>query len=257
MNPIYYNCKAKNKIVADLSSSGAVSAILADAIIRKGGLVYGAMYTRDFKQVKVDWVDNIYDYYKHIAKSKYVYSFMPKFNAIKSQLDSGRLVLVGALPCQVVALRKYLGRDYDNLYTASLKCHGGMKPSLYREFVERIERENGSRVFSADFRRNHESAFHVRFENGIVKSYATDMFLSNDMAQCSKCKVKWSNDCSDFIVGDCWEYINNKDKMFDPSLTVWDGISYFKICTEKGLSMFDEIKDQLHYKEFDASKMQG
>lgn len=206
MNPIYYNCKAKNKIVSDLSASGAVSAILADAIIRKGGLVYGAMYTRDFKKVKVDWVDNIYDYYKHIAKSKYVYSFMPKFNTIKSQLDSGRLVMIGALPCQIVALHKYLGKDYPNLYTSSLKCHGAMKPSLYKEFIGKIESENGSKVFSADFRRKHRYAFTARFENGKVKAYGIDTFLNNNMEQCSKCKVKWSNEFSDFIVGDYWEY---------------------------------------------------
>ena len=181
IKPVYYNCRAKNKMVLDMSASGAVSAVLAKAVLDRGGLVYGAMYERDFRRVKVDWVDNFCDYCRHIAKSKYVYSFMPKFESVKRQLDSGRLVMVGALPCQIVALRRYLGRDYGNLYTSALKCHGATKPALYRGFVERIEAENGSRVFSADFRKNHGYAFSVRFEDGTSKAYGIDFFLGNDI----------------------------------------------------------------------------
>ena len=139
INPSYYNCRAKDKTSLDLSASGGISAIFAKAILDKGGIVYGAMFERDFKSVKVDWVDNIYDYYKHIAKSKYVYSFMPKFSSIKEKLDSGKLVFIGALPCQIVALHKYLNKDYPNLYTSALKCYGAAKPDFYKDFIEKIE----------------------------------------------------------------------------------------------------------------------
>jgi len=75
------------------------------------------------------------------------------------------------------------------------------------------------------------------------------------MERCAECAVKWQNDCSDFVVGDYWEYMKNGETMFDPSLTVEDGVSYLRIGTEKGLRLFDEVKDQLDYREFDISKI--
>ena len=69
------------------------------------------------------------------------------------------------------------------------------------------------------------------------------------------CKVKWNNDFADFIIGDYWEAVKNKETLFDPELTVKDGISFLRINSEKGLKLFDEIKGKLLYKEFDNRKI--
>lgn len=120
----FFNCQAKNKAMLNMSSSGGISGVLAEEILSRGGVVYGARFSSDFRSVKVDWVDSIGDYFKQIAKSKYVFSVPPKFTEIKERLDKGRLVFAGLLPCQTVALGKFLGRSYENLYVASVKCHG-------------------------------------------------------------------------------------------------------------------------------------
>lgn len=131
MKSLYFNCQVKDKIVRSLSASGGISALLANAIVEQGGIVYGAEFTQDFRRVEIEWVDNMHDYYRRIAKSKYVYSFMPKFETIRGKLETGTKILIGALPCQMVALAKFLGKEYPNLYLSALKCHGATKPKIY------------------------------------------------------------------------------------------------------------------------------
>ena len=120
----FFNCQVKDRTMLNLSSSGGISGVLAEEILARGGIVYGARFSSNFRSVKVDWVDDIGDYFRKIAKSKYVFSIPPKFTEIKDRLDKGQLVFAGLLPCQTVALGKFLGREYENLYVASVKCHG-------------------------------------------------------------------------------------------------------------------------------------
>ena len=255
MNNRCFNCQVKDKIVRSLSASGRISALLASAVIEQNGIVYGAAYSNDFRRVDIDWVDNMHDYYARISKSKYVYSFMPKFDEIRQKVENGRKVLIGALPCQIVALAKFLGKKYPNLYMAALKCHGSTNPKIYSCFIDRIEEENKSKLISFDFRKNHKFEVVARFANGKTIVYCIDLFMNNNCEHCQSCKVKWDNEYADFIIGDYWEYQKNRETLFDQSLTVKDGISFLKVKTEKGMKLFEQVKEQLNYKEFDNSKI--
>lgn len=216
----HFNCQAKDIIVRSLSTSGGITGILANAIIEQGGIVYGAAFTRDFRRVEIDWVDNMHDYYQRIAKSKYVYSFLPKFGEIKEKLESGTKILMGMLPCQIVALSKFLGAEYPNLYLLALKCKGASSPKFFSDFIDGIESKNNAKLVSFDFRKNHRCSPTARFDNGKVAKYELNQFLDTSREECHSCKVKWDNKFADFIVGDYWEYKANPETMFDPSLTV-------------------------------------
>lgn len=126
---------------------------------------------------------------------------------------------------------------------------------FWSEFVDRIEFVEGSKVVSMDFRKNHITSLIVKFENGVQKDYGIDKFMNNNTEKCMDCKVKWNNDFADFIIGDYWEANKNKDTLFNPELSVKDGISFLRINSEKGLKLFDDIKCKLLYKEFDNSKI--
>ncbi len=106
-----------------------------------------------------------------------------------------------------------------------------------------------------DFRKKHIFCLRVQFQNGNTWEYGINTFSDNYMKRCGVCDIKWNNNYSDFIVGDYWEYKKNKETMFDPTLTVEDGISFLKVSTEKGLALFNEVKEQLDYKEFDITKI--
>lgn len=56
----------------------------------------------------------------------------------------GRNVLFSGTSCQVAGLRKYLGKDYDNLFCLDIVCHGVPSPQVWTEYLkwqERIMRE--------------------------------------------------------------------------------------------------------------------
>lgn len=66
-----------------MSTSGGICAELAKKWFDRGGIVYGASYSKDFRSVNIIPVNNMLDYYKNISGSKYSFSKMPKLNEIK------------------------------------------------------------------------------------------------------------------------------------------------------------------------------
>lgn len=64
----------------DLSTSGGVCAELADLVISKGGIVFGAVYSQDFRSVRTIGVDNMNDYFRLVSKSKYSECANPDFD---------------------------------------------------------------------------------------------------------------------------------------------------------------------------------
>ena len=46
------------------------------------------------------------------------------FAKAREFLKNGKLVLYTGTPCQIAALKNFLGRDYTNLITIDFICHG-------------------------------------------------------------------------------------------------------------------------------------
>lgn len=65
--------------------------------------------------------------------SKYVQSKIgDSFKQVEYFLKQGRMVLFSGVPCQIAALKLYLQKEYDNLLTVDVICHG--VPSPCRRF---------------------------------------------------------------------------------------------------------------------------
>lgn len=61
----------------------------------------------------------------------------------KSFLKEGRKVLFSGTPCQIVGLKKYLCKDYDNLLAVDFICHGVPSPGVFRTYLqEEIDKES-------------------------------------------------------------------------------------------------------------------
>mgnify|MGYP000046079556 FL=1 len=57
--------------------------------------------------------------------SKYVQSSIGiTYKQTKDYLKKGRIVLFSGTPCQISGLYEYLGKEYNNLYTIDVICHG-------------------------------------------------------------------------------------------------------------------------------------
>lgn len=129
------------------SASGGVFASLAQAVIAQGGVVYGCamLYEDDKLTPKHICVSEQKDLIK-LKGSKYVQSDLGDIYVdIQKKLQDNIIVLFSGTPCQVMGLEAYLQKDYENLYTVEVICHG--VPSIkmfhdYMAYVEKMEKKN-------------------------------------------------------------------------------------------------------------------
>ena len=75
--------------------------------------------------------------------SKYVQSDLADvFSAIKRQLHEGRYVLFSGTPCQVDALRSYLGnKAYESLLLIDIICHGVPSARMFQDYIRMLEKK--------------------------------------------------------------------------------------------------------------------
>ena len=59
------------------------------------------------------------------------------YKELRRKLQTGNKILFVGLPCQVAAVKKYVGEAYaKDLYTIDLICHGSPSPEILRIFLE-------------------------------------------------------------------------------------------------------------------------
>jgi coenzyme F420-reducing hydrogenase beta subunit len=205
-----YAVYSKNPTTRALSSSGGFVGTLAEKTLNAEGVVYGAAYVDGFKHVKTIRVDNISDYFKLVAKSKYSYCQDCDFNSVKKDLEEGKKVLFTGCPCQVKRLKEFLKTEYDNLTTLDLFCYGYSEPRILENFISEVENDTNSEVVSLDMRKNHKHLCQVTFKNGVSKEYDNvfEKFVckGNLMQMCRECDMHKGNNVSDITVGDFWDW---------------------------------------------------
>lgn len=253
LNKECYATKASDEIRKNSSSGGAFT-ILAKHILNQGGYVCGAAFNNDFKSVSHIIVDNIEDL-KKIKSSKYLQSCINDIlKSIKTLLDDNKLVLFSGTPCQTAGLKNYLQKDYSNLITIDILCHGTPSPKVWQKYVEKITQNQN--VVYANFRDKRygakQSLLVLELQDGSVfeenssKSLFYRTFLENMTLNdcCYKCNYANISRVGDITLGDFWGIEKYNKKLNDNK-----GISLLLINTPKGLEIFKSIKKDLFNKK--------
>ena len=116
--PKVYAVKHKDETTRAASRSGGIFTALSDLVLFNGGVVYGCVLTDDFDAVHIR-ADNAEER-NRMRGSKYIQSKLGDiFRNVKADLDVRRNVLFSGTSCQVAGLKKYLGKEYDNLFCAA------------------------------------------------------------------------------------------------------------------------------------------
>lgn len=68
------------------------------------------------------------------------------YKRVLELLKRNERVLFCGTPCQVAALRAYLGREYENLYLLDFICKGINSPKAYIAYIEELEQKYKSTV---------------------------------------------------------------------------------------------------------------
>ena len=155
-HPVYKNSQpavyaAYDKKARTGSSSGGLFFTIANHVIHKGGLVFGAAYADGLK-VKHVQARTIAEL-EALRGSKYVQSDLGDcFKQIKEELQKGTLVYFSGVGCQVAGLYAYLRKNYENLITSDIVCHGVPSQQMFNMHLSHIEKKHKSKVTGYSFR---------------------------------------------------------------------------------------------------------
>lgn len=243
------------------SSSGGVFAALAETVLSNNGVVYGALmhYDKSGEAECKHYECTSFSDLHRLQSSKYLPSNTEGvFEKVKNSLTQNKTVLFCGTPCQTAALKCFLYKDYDNLYTVDFICHGVPSPKLLKKVVKE---NNMSGEICVNFRDKANGwdkyAFVLRDENGneykkqgnksvYMRLFLTDMYLKPSCYNCQYKGVERNN--SDITLGDFWGV--EKYWGIDDSV-LFGGISVVICQNEKGMKLFEQSNPRLTTKELD------
>ena len=241
------------------STSGGAFTAIAEEIIRRGGVVFGAVMTKQF-DVKHEQVE-ILEGLAKFRNSKYVQSDIGfTFQETKKCLELNKLVCYSGTPCQINGLYKYLGREYANLFTVDVVCKSVPSPLIFSKYIK-FKEESVGRIYDVVFRDKkrgflyctmaHYSSHENKqigqsiYRRGSESDEWLRLFLSGKISRrsCTACPFQSSDRVSDFTLGDIWE----------TNIPEWDdnkGITLVHVWTEKGLRFLDSLKEKIKIEEY-------
>lgn len=272
-----YAAKAAQESVLAASSSGGMFSIFAFEVLKRGGVVFGAGYDKDWNVVhacarNAEELDNL-------RRSKYVQSDIGgTFKQVREILDKGLPVMFAGTPCQIAGLKNFLGAENSLLFCAEIICHSVPSPAVWREYLKTFKTEELSAV---NFRDKHlawdKSYLRFYFKDGsflpspslfakymaaflervnikhfFTKYYSspfTKAFLSSLITRpaCHVCAFKGGRKEGDITMGDMWGFEQICPDMYDDK-----GLSLLFINSAAGERMFDAVQDKMIYRAVNA-----
>jgi len=258
----------KNRNKLRESSSGGIFTELAENIIDNDGVVVGAGFVEhnELKHIPINKKEDLF----RLRGSKYIQSNTSNiYRKVEQLLDIGKKVLYTGVSCQIVAMKKYIAikdeerlkdrksRLMDNLFLVDIVCHGipsndVYKKSLIDRFEEAVEyvnfrdKKNGwGNYYLSYFDKDYKllkSIIHTKDE--FFQGYVQNRYLNK---ACYECEANGIPRVGDISLGDFWG-IKTLDVEF-AKLNQNEGVSIVIINTEKGKTLFDNIKDNIIFKE--------
>lgn len=236
---------AENKKIREKCSSGGLATAIASSFIEHGGIVWGCVFRNG--EFKFESAEKICELEKFVG-SKYVKSNPAGvYKSIKSLLKTGKKNLFIGLPCQVAALKRYVGKNLeDKLYTIDLICHGTPSPHVLEIFLNQY---NQSLKDLTDIRFRSKAKFMLYgnykgiITNGVSDKYSIAFLNSLTYTEnCYNCKYAQEKRVSDLTLGDSW----------GTALSIQEqknGVSLILCQTSKGVEMLNS--SDIHLEDVD------
>ena len=274
-----YAAKNTNEEIRLKSSSGGIFTLLAEQVIADSGVVFGARFNENWEVIH-DYTETV-EGLEPFRGSKYVQSIIgDNFKVAKQFLNNGRKVLFSGTPCQIAGLKKFLRKDYENLLTVEVVCHGVPSPMVWRDYLDykRAEHAAGKNTVSSSlnelpvitgisFRDKTNGwkkyGFKICYatskaaENSVSKSASTanceitpfndDLFMKGFLKNiylrpsCYHCAVRQGKSGADISIADYWGI-----QSIHPEIDDDKGTGLVLINTKQGASYFNSIANQIN-----------
>ena len=264
-----YAAVSKNEIQRKQSASAGIFAAMATDVIAHGGIVYGAAFADDWSvhHVRITETKDIIK----IQGSKYVQSYTDNtFSETESFLKKGKTVLYSGTPCQIAGLKEFLGKDYENLITVDIICHGVPSCKMLKDYLKLLCDKHKGSIEAFTFR-DKSIGWGIN-GSAVINSRKVKLWQSASSylyyftkgwiyrENCYKCKYASKHRSADITLGDYWGIESQHPELFKRN--GWDedkGISCVIINTAKGSSEFDKYRHSLNMVEtsFDRIAMKN
>jgi len=257
--PRFYVARHKSQEVLWQSTSGGAFTAISDVILRQNGVIYGADYDEDFHVLhqRAETPEKR----DRMRISKYVQSDMgDTYIQIKADLQEGRMVLFTGTPCQAAGLRGFMGTSplMDRLFICDLICHSIPSPLIWEEYKQLLERENGGKLVSVQFRSKKDGWSRANSNKGFLFTTDKSPEIQEDdrfyqlffkvgaitRPSCSQCPFTDIHRVSDLTIADYWGIEKYSPEWFDPL-----GVSVIIVNSPKGADLFDQCQQELHSEE--------
>lgn len=247
------------KILRESTSGGAFSA-LAEAIIERAGVVFGAALDRDtVYHIAVDSKEEMYKF----RSSKYVQSAIrDTLLEAKTALSLGRTVLFSGTGCQIEGLKSFLGQEYENLITVDVVCRSVPSPKVFRKYLEYREGQYGEGL-TVRFRDKtiygyNYSNLSVRKDGKLLShgGIESDPYLRAffggfcNRPSCAKCKFRKHSRVSDMTIWDCFDV-----RLFSKKMDDNRGATKVVVHTNKGYELIRDCLEKLNYVEISPENL--
>lgn len=248
-----YATYTKNKKELLNSSSGGLFFEIANYILNKKGVVFGAFLDHNLNLYHIGISDK--SRLKELQGSKYFQSNTSHvFKQIKNLLRQGTYVYYVGTGCQVASLRLFLRKEYNNLLTSDLICHGTPSRLVFKSFISEYEKSNNRKVVSYKFRdkraggwscsqtleytkgKTKKTDWFHKIPTGYMKSFMSASFYREC---CYSCPFATKERVSDITLADYWN-VNKYHK-----INTLNGVSAIIINTTQGERTFNEIKNNI------------
>ena len=234
------------------SSSGGIFTLLAEAVLKQGGCVCGVVLDENFSAEHriISTIEEL----EKMRGSKYVQSRVGTvYREIKGLLQEGKQVLFGGVPCQVAGLKGFLNKEYENLLTVDVVCHGVPSPGVFQKYRTETYGKN-----LADFQFRTKEFGHncnhciATLKNGkrvvgnrenvaYERAFHSSLMLRSS---CGECTFAPAPRQGDLTLGDFWHV-----EKYNPDFASAKGVSLVLLNSEKGEKIWKKIRPLLKFCE--------
>lgn len=262
-----YGAYASDNAVRGRASSGGMFETIAKTFLEKGGSVFGCKLDENL-QLRMHEATTL-EQVQQLTKSKYIQSDChDSFPVIKARLQEEKHVLVCATPCQIAALKNYLGElaNSPRLFLLDFFCHGVPSQRFFDKCCAYIEKKLKGRLLSYEFRFRppHATTLHYvcyQYQTGQTTRQKVGFYFEDPFYlgfekyitlrdSCYHCPFGTGNHAADITLGDLHEA-----ETYWPEKNRYEGVSKVIINTPKGQALWVQIKGALCVKEFSLEKL--
>lgn len=257
-----YAAASKDDDLLRKSASGGAFAVIAKNVLKDDGVVYGASLQLEGdrlepKHLRIDTMKRL----SELQGSKYVQSAIgDTYTRAKKDLLTGKKVLFSGTPCQIAGLKQYLRKDYDNLLTVDIICHGVPSKKFFQSFIDHYGKKLGGIITEFYFRDKSKGQGMIvrsvckkttgknqeKVIGGNLLSYVS-LFLKSltYRENCYSCPFASEKRVGDLTLGDFWgfheEYPSYDEKQ---GLSNGKGVSCILVNTDRGRAALEQCEDR-------------